>query len=213
MSETQARRTVRLCLERMLARIESAEEELGRLDAAAGDGDHGAGMVRGLRAAVAALPAIADGGESAGDLLVLAGSAFADAAGGASGALVGTLILTVGQKVGDGPFTAAAIHAALDAGLTVVCQMGKARSGDKTMVDTLDPFSQALGNGAAAGLALAAAWQAALPAADAGAHATAALISRRGRAARLGERSRGHLDPGAMSMLYMLQAVGEVLAA
>lgn len=213
MSETTDCQTARLCLQRMLAHIEADEEELGRLDAAAGDGDHGAGMVRGLRAANAALPATADANQSAADLLVLAGDAFADAAGGASGALVGTLLLTIGRKLGDGPCTATTVHAALDAGLTGLCQMGKARPGDKTMVDTLDPFTQALGDAAAAGLALPEAWQAALPAAEAGARATAALISRRGRAARLGERSRGHLDPGAMSTLYMLQAVGEVLAA
>ena len=202
---------VRDALQHMLARIEAAEVELGRLDAAAGDGDHGAGMVRGLRAANAALPASEDRDQSPGALLERAGSAFADAAGGASGALVGTLLQSVGQSLGSAPCTTAAVHTALDAGLAMICQLGKARPGDKTMIDTLGPFVRALAAGATDGLELPAAWSAALTAAEAGAHSTAEMISRRGRSSRLGERSRGHLDPGAVSMLYMLQAVGEVL--
>src|SRR5438067_6290498 len=87
---------VRQSIEKALAIIAANEAELGRLDAAAGDGDHGAGMVRGFKAAVAA--AETDGG-SAGQLLVRAGAAFSDAAGGASGALVGTLIMTIGQSL------------------------------------------------------------------------------------------------------------------
>ena len=79
------------------------------------------------------------------------------------------------------------------------------------MIDALDPFVAALQQGVATGLSLAVAWQAALPAASAGAEATAALIARRGRSARLGERSRGHRDPGAVSMTFILQAVGEAL--
>lgn len=212
MSESQACRVARLCLQRMLVRMEHAEEELGRLDAAAGDGDHGAGMVRGLRAANAALPLAENDGCFPGSLLEQAGDAFADAAGGASGALVGGLIAGVGRALGDGPLAAETVHAALAAGLDLVCQMGQAKPGDKTLVDTLAPFVSALEQGGRAGLALADAWRQALPAAESGTLATASMISRRGRAARLGERSRGHLDPGAVSMLYLLQAVGEVLA-
>jgi dihydroxyacetone kinase phosphoprotein-dependent L subunit len=212
MSEPKAHRAVRLSLQRMLERIEAAEEELGRLDAAAGDGDHGAGMVRGLRGANQALAGSEDEGSSPGDLLVQAGSAFSDAAGGASGALVGTFFLTVGQTLGEGPFHTATVHAALDAGLGMVRQLGQAKPGDKTMVDTLYPFVKELEKATNGGVELSAAWQGALPAAEAGARSTADMISRRGRSSRLGERSLGHLDPGAMSMLYMLQAVGEVLA-
>ncbi len=212
MNETDTCRLVQRSLQQMLACMEAAEDELGRLDAPCGDGDHGAGMVRGLRAAVAALPAPGEGNPSPGALLLQAGMAFADAAGGASGALVGTLMATVGQSLGDGPCTTAALHGALAAGLESVCRMGQAQPGDKTLVDTLHPFVGALDAAARDGLSLADAWQRALPAAEEGAQATAALLSRRGRSARLGERSRGHLDPGAVSMLYMLQSVGDVLA-
>ncbi len=198
------------CLEACLTAIRAREEELGRLDAAAGDGDHGAAMTRGLTAAVlAGQPTAPD--QSAGQLLMAAGAAFSDAAGGASGALVGSLLLAIGRALGSGPCDAPTVYAAVQAGLEAVCRLGKAKPGDKTLIDALAPFVAALGEGAAKGEPLARAWQMALPAAEQGAAATADMVARRGRSARLGERSRGHADPGAVSMLIMLQAVGAVL--
>lgn len=209
-----AQQIVRLSLQRMLAAIEEKEEELGRLDAAAGDGDHGSGMVRGLRAAVAtaAVDAIEeDSPETPGELITSAGVAFADAAGGASGALVGMFLQSIGQSLGDGPFDAAAVERALTDGMTTMIQLGKAKPGDKTMIDTLHPFTTALRSAAERGEDLVSAWHTALIPAEAGAHSTVEMMSKRGRSSRLRERSIGHLDPGAMSMLYMLRAVGEVL--
>ncbi len=197
----------RLCLSKALTAIEAAEEELGRLDAAAGDGDHGAGMVRGLRAAVAA-----EGGETAGQVLVRAGSAFADAAGGASGALVGMFMTTVGQNLPDGVIDAPVARHAMEAGFVALRKLGKAQPGDKTMLDTLAPFLKALEEASIRNEPLTEAWTSSLPAAEQGARSTADMISKKGRASRLGERSRGHLDPGAMSMYYMLRAVGDALA-
>jgi dihydroxyacetone kinase len=197
---------VRLCLSKALAAIEVIEGELGRLDAVAGDGDHGSGMVRGLRAANAAL---ADG--TPGQMLVQAGSAFADAAGGASGALVGMLITTIGQNLPDEEVDAPALHRALEAGLNALCMLGRAKVGDKTMVDALSPFVNTFGAATAGGASLVDAWQQALPAAEQGMQSTAAMVSKRGRASRLGERSRGSLDPGAVSMTHLLRAVGEGL--
>jgi dihydroxyacetone kinase len=208
-----AQRIVRLSLQRMLAVIAEKEEELGRLDAAAGDGDHGSGMVRGLRAAVAAADAVAENAaeQTPGDLLTTAGSAFADAAGGASGALVGMFLQSIGQSLGDGPFDAASVEEALTAGMTTMMQLGKAKPGDKTMIDTLHPFTAALRGAAEQGEDLPTAWRSALIPAEAGAQSTVEMMSKRGRSSRLRERSIGHLDPGAMSMFYMLRAVGEVL--
>lgn len=202
---TVVRRWLALALESITAH----EEELGRLDAAAGDGDHGATMVRGLRAAHAAVDATA---ESAGDLLMSAGVAFADAAGGASGALVGALLTTTGRTLDNGPYDRAAVTSALQAGLTMVMRLGKAQPGDKTLIDALGPFVDALAV-QPADSTLAEAWRAALPFAVAGADATRAMVARRGRAARLGARSLGHPDPGARSMTYLLQAASAVLAA
>lgn len=201
----------------MRARVEEAEAELARLDAAIGDGDHGAGMVRGLRAACAAADALPAAQADAGQILAAAGAAFADAAGGASGALVGSALAAAGQALAGAlssspACSSAALQSAVDAALATVAALGEAAPGDKTLLDTLHPFAQALGQAAAQGLEPAQAWQQALPAAAAGAAATAALIGRRGRASRLGERSRGHLDPGAVSTLYLLQAIGAALA-
>lgn len=197
------RRWLALALETIVAH----EEELGQLDAAAGDGDHGATMVRGLRAAVAAVEKT-DGG--AGQLLVEAGAAFADAAGGASGALVGALLSTTGRTLGDGPHDTADVVKALQAGLAMVKRLGKAQPGDKTLIDALQPFVDALA-AQPTDQPLAAAWTTALPAARQGAEATASMIARRGRSAKLGERSLGHPDPGATSLVYLLQAMGDVL--
>jgi dihydroxyacetone kinase phosphoprotein-dependent L subunit len=189
-----------------LATIEAHEAELGKLDAAAGDGDHGATMVRGLKAAVAALDQDAP---NAGALLSQAGMAFSDAAGGASGALYGMFLVTVGQQLGAGPYGSADVAAALGAGQETIARLGKAEPGDKTMLDALNPFVSALAE--ADDAALAAAWRQALPAAEEGAAATAAMVAKRGRSAKLGERSLGHRDPGAVSMTYLLGATADAL--
>lgn len=200
---------VRLWLQRALVAIQASEEELGRLDAAAGDGDHGATMVRGLTAANAALAESSS--DAAGELLCQAGSAFADAAGGASGALVGAFLLSAGQTLGSGAYDGVAVHSALNAGLDALCRLGKAKVGDKTMVDTLAPFVTSFGQSVSDNAPLAVAWQQALVAAADGAQSTANMVARRGRAARLGERSLGHPDPGAISMFTMLKTAGDVL--
>jgi dihydroxyacetone kinase len=122
-------------------------------------------------------------------------------------------MMEIGQQLGSGPYDAQHIVTALQSSLAVLCALGKAQPGDKTMIDALAPFVAALNDGVDAGLSLSPAWQAALPAASAGAEATAQMVARRGRSARLGERSLGHRDPGAVSMTYMLQAVGKALAA
>lgn len=197
-------------LERALDSLKSSEDELGKLDAAAGDGDHGAGMVRGMTAAVEAAQS---GGGSAGSVLMRAGTAFSGAAGGASGALYGAWISAVGQPLGDEEKPdAASLHEALQSSLSTLEDLGKAEPGDKTMIDTLDPFVRSFGEAAEGDVSPAEAWKQALPAAEEGANSTADMISTRGRAAKLGERSRGHKDPGAVSMLYVLRAASEALS-
>lgn len=205
---TPAEAVVRGWLALALKRVIDAEQELGRLDAAAGDGDHGATMVRGLRSAEA-LVGVSAG--NAGELLVAAGAAFSDAAGGASGALVGALLSTVGSTLGDGPYEFPTVAAALNAGLSMVMRLGKAQPGDKTLVDALYPFVDALA-AQPAGRSLARAWCESLPAAQNGAARTRDMIARRGRSARLAERSVGHIDPGAASLVLLLEAAGESLA-
>lgn len=201
---------VRSGLAAALDSIIAMEAELGRLDAAAGDGDHGAAVVRGLRAAVAAVESLGQGTPAAG-LLDAAGSAYGDAAGGASGALYGLCLSTVGQSLDRESCAPEQVARALRAGCDAVCRFGRTKPGDKTLVDALDPFITQLDAALAAGDALPAAWQAALAAAEEGAQATAQMVAKRGRSSRLGERSLGHPDPGAVSTLAILQAFGAAL--
>jgi|BarGraNGADG00212_2_1021979.scaffolds.fasta_scaffold14052_3 dihydroxyacetone kinase phosphoprotein-dependent L subunit len=195
-------------LARALDILVAEEAELGRIDAVAGDGDHGAGMVRGFRAGVQAAE---DAGPTAGAVLVTAGSALADAAGGASGALWGVLIGTLGTSLrqiekplpGD-------VATGLRAGLEAVKTVGRAELGDKTLIDALDPFVTEFERRAQSE-DFAAAWEASLPAAFAGRDATVEMVTRRGRAAALGEKSRGSVDPGAYSLCLILEAVSASL--
>ncbi len=196
------------CIANMLAAIELAEEELGRLDAFAGDGDHGAGMVRGLRAANQAAQAVQS--EFARDVIAAAGSAFIDTAGGASGVLFGTLIATAGQMLSDEP-DSTNVYQAVQAGVDAVCELGKTKAGDKTMIDTLLPFVKTLGEASQQGTTVIDAWLQALPSAKSGMESTTDMVSKRGRSSRLGDRSKGSMDPGSVSVYYLLQAVAETL--
>ncbi|WP_405408357.1 dihydroxyacetone kinase subunit DhaK [Streptomyces decoyicus] len=205
-------------LQAALDLVAADEDELGRLDAVAGDGDHGIGIVRGLRAAVAAAraaePGPAGDPRSAGTALLTAGLALADASGGASGALYGALLAETGAVLtkapaGRGGSPSALFADAADAAQRAVGELGGAAVGEKTMLDALDPFRRELR--ARAGEALPTAWQAAAEAATRAAADTAQLVPARGRAARMGLRGHGHPDAGAVSLALILTAVGATL--
>ncbi|MEV0372612.1 dihydroxyacetone kinase family protein [Streptomyces sp. NPDC050636] len=207
---------VAAALQAALDLVAANEDELGRLDAVAGDGDHGIGIVRGLRAAVAAArtaePGPAGDPRSAGIALLTAGLALADASGGASGALYGALLAETGavlKKAGTGACDAALLADAVDAAQRAVSELGGAEVGEKTMLDALDPFRRELR--ARAGEGLPKAWQAAAEAATRAAADTAQLTPARGRAARMGALGYGHPDAGAVSLALILTAVGETL--
>ncbi|TSB31608.1 dihydroxyacetone kinase family protein [Streptomyces benahoarensis] len=202
-------------LQAALDAVAAHEDELGRLDAVAGDGDHGIGIVRGLRAAVAAARATETGPagpRSAGAALLGAGLALADASGGASGALYGALLAETGAvlaKAPDDACTTALLADAADAAHRAVAELGGARVGEKTLLDALEPFRHALRARTANGPATA--WRAAAGAATRAAAATADLVPARGRAARMGDLGLGHPDAGATSLALLLTAVGETL--
>jgi dihydroxyacetone kinase len=203
-----------------LEAVTEHEDELGRLDAVAADGDHGQGIVRGMRGAVAAARTSGVSGDSAADVgtaLLAAGTALADAAGGASGALYGVLLTEIGGRLqahGDAAVGLPALADAVEAAQGAVTDLGGAKPGDKTMVDALAAFSAGLRSAVDRGDGLADGFAGAAAAARQGAADTADLDAVVGRAARLGgERARGSADPGATSLAYMLVAVGEVLAA
>ena len=174
------------------------EEELGRIDAVAGDGDHGVGMARGTRAASVAAEE-AEGG--LGAVLAAAGDAFADKAGGTSGILWGILLSAVGVSLGDtDEVTPDRLRTAVRHGAETVQRIGKAQMGDKTLLDSLMPFVDELDTRVEAGDDLAPAWETAAEKAVTAAEATRDLTpeDRPGPAARRTQRRhprrRGHLD-------------------
>ena len=193
---------------RHAAELVSADaERLTRLDAAIGDGDHGHNLDRGFRAAVDALPEDAPPGKTR----MAAGRAVVSKTGGASGPLYGTLLRRAGKALGDtADVDAAALGAALRAGLDGVQDLGKAEPGDKTMVDALVPSVAAYEAARADGSDLAGCVRAASDAAAAGAEETVPMQARKGRASYLGPRSVGHLDPGAASTALLLRALSDV---
>src|SRR5690606_23701028 len=131
-------------LARMAATLADAEEELGRIDAQAGDGDHGQGMARGSRAAAQAAAHAVKEGAGPATVLALAGDAWADRAGGTSGALWGVALRALGTTLdNDAVISAANLAAAVQSALDAVVRLGGAKPGDKTLVDAFIPFGEA----------------------------------------------------------------------
>jgi dihydroxyacetone kinase len=181
-------------------------EELGALDAVAGDGDHGVGMLRGLDAAVDAATG-AGPARGVGELLRRAGAAWADKAGGTSGALWGGALEAMGDALQDSALDAAAVADAVHAARERIAQLGGAQPGDKTMIDALVPFDEELRQHVGSGADLVGALRDAAVAASRAAEDTAALTPRLGRARPLAERSVGHPDPGAVSFAVIVGAL------
>ncbi|MGY0058945.1 dihydroxyacetone kinase family protein [Streptomyces sp. LZ34] len=209
-----AARTVLDALAAVLRTVDEHADELGRIDAVAGDGDHGIGMRRGAEAAYEAGRSALGLGAGAGTLLCHAADAWADRAGGTSGALWGVILRQVGAALGDTDRPgAAAVSTGVNAAADGVMRLGKAAVGDKTMVDVLVPLADALSEAAGEGQPLATAWDAAATAAEAAAKATAELLPRLGRARPHAEKSLGTPDAGAVSLALIARAVHGVLAA
>jgi D-erythrulose 4-kinase len=204
--------TVTAAVETIAATIDTHVEELGRLDAIAGDGDHGIGMQRGSHAARDAAIAARDAGAGAQTVLARAADAWSDRAGGTSGALWGLILASLAGKLGDeGSTSAADVAAGVAAGVQSVMTYGKAEVGDKTLVDALVPFSVELTHAIDSGVSLAAAWAIAADAATRAAASTADMLPRMGRARPHAEKSLGTPDPGAHSLALIATAVGAVL--
>lgn len=174
------------------------ESYLGGLDEVAGDGDHGIGMVRGARAADESAQAAAAAGAGARTLLLRAADAWAESAGGTSGALWGMAIGTAARLLDDqsDPGQDVTVRAASEA-IDAIISLGGADVGDKTMVDAAIPFRDTLV--AAKGEGLGAAWAQAVAAAEEAARETADFAAKRGRSRTHAEKSIGTPDPGAVS--------------
>jgi len=198
-------------ISRFGAAIAEKREWLTELDSAIGDADHGANMARGMTAVSEKLGAGAPTGID--DLLKTVGMTLVSSVGGASGPLYGTFFLRMGMSASavtslDGP----ALAAALRAGLEGIVARGKPEAGDKTMFDAMAPAVDALDETLASGASVAEGARAAADAAAAGRDATLPLVARKGRASYLGERSAGHLDPGAASTAILFETLADAIA-
>lgn len=177
-------------------------EELTTLDQAIGDGDHGLNMKRGFEAVRADLAAQA--AKPLPDLLKAIGMALVMKVGGASGPLYGTLFMEFGKALPAEPTRADAV-AAFGKAIEAVKARGKSEPGQKTMLDVLVPVHAVL----AAGGTVADVKATAFKAAD----ATIPMLAIRGRASFLGERSIGHMDPGARSSSLIIGVIADRLGA
>ena len=157
------------------------------LDRAIGDGDHGENMDRGFRAAVEALSEAQPG--SVAEVLKTVAKTLMSTVGGAAGPLYGTAFLRASKAAAGDDLDGGGVVAVIEGALSGIQARGKATTGEKTMVDAWTP-----------------ALDAARAAAEAGAAATEPLRATKGRASYLGERSIGHLDPGAVSTSLILRA-------
>jgi dihydroxyacetone kinase-like protein len=197
-------------LDKLADDVIAAKDELTTLDAALGDGDLGRTVERGFRAIKEALAAEA-GDSDLGKLFFKAGKTFSDAAASSFGALLGTAFMKGGMALkGKAEASPADITEAMQTALNALMERGKANVGDKTMLDALHPAIEAmraylaqnegspeLGNCLRAGA----------DAAQEGAVRTQTMQSQIGRASWQGERSVGHMDPGARAVAIMLDSV------
>jgi dihydroxyacetone kinase len=203
-------RLIARAFDAMAEMLADAEQELGRIDAIAGDGDHGRGMVKGSSAArVAAAKAVEDGAGQ-GSVLTAAGKQWAAKAGGTSGVLWGAMLSALGARLGDtGRPDSATVAAGMRDGYDALTRLGGAAPGDKTMLDALLPFVAELERRVADGEPWQRAWSAAADVATEAARATADLRPKVGRARPLAERSVGTPDAGATSLAMCARTVAD----
>jgi phosphoenolpyruvate---glycerone phosphotransferase subunit DhaL len=184
-------------------RVIAGASELTALDQAIGDGDHGLNMKRGSAAVLAELDAIA--AKPTGEALKAVGMTLVMKVGGASGPLYGSLFMAMGKQLGDRPASLAVLPELLGAGVAAVSARGKSTAGEKTMLDVLVPVLEvARAGGPDLGARL-------RKAATSAAAATIPMRATKGRAAFLGERSIGHMDPGARSSEIIIEALSHFL--
>ncbi|WP_025885565.1 dihydroxyacetone kinase family protein [Asaia prunellae] len=204
------------CIARAMAclarTMEDEEDRLGRIDAIAGDGDHGQGMARGTRAAARAAQAASAVGAGARTVMEAAADAWGDRAGGTSGALWGEALFAFSTVLhDDAGIDAKVLVQGVIKGAQRIRSIGKAEIGDKTMVDALVPFVEALESTGSSGHNLDVIWTGAVEEAHRGAEATKAFAARRGRAKTHGDHSKGYPDPGALSFALAMQALTPLL--
>jgi len=191
--------------------ISENESMLGDLDAVAGDGDHGAGMTRGSKAAAEAAHWLVKEGAGAQTTLAGAGARWSENAGGASGALWGAALIAAGNALGDDKDLDLKSYAnAVNSFVKSIQQLGGANIGDKTMIDAQVPFAEVFESSISQGLSFIDSWNRAAIASTSAAKETANLTPKMGRARVLAEKSLGHPDPGATSFSLIVSSISSM---
>ncbi|TXE43445.1 dihydroxyacetone kinase ADP-binding subunit DhaL [Serratia marcescens] len=182
---------------------------LTQLDTEIGDADHGLNMNRGFNKVVEKLPSVAD--KDIGFILKNTGMTLLSSVGGASGPLFGTFFIRAAQAANaKQSLDLAELHQVMQEGVEGEVMRGKAEPGDKTMCDVWWPVVESLGQSAQQNLSVAEALQRAADSAERAVESTITMQARKGRASYLGERSIGHQDPGATSVMLMMKTLAEV---
>jgi len=182
---------------------------LTQLDTEIGDADHGLNMNRGFNKVVEKLPSVAD--KDIGFILKNTGMTLLSSVGGASGPLFGTFFIRAAQAANaKQSLDLVELHQVMQEGVEGVVMRGKAEPGDKTMCDVWWPVVESLGQSAQQQLSMAEALQRASERAEQAVESTITMQARKGRASYLGERSIGHQDPGATSVMLMMKTLAEV---
>ena len=199
---------LRACILAAADAVELAREELGALDSVAGDGDHGMTMAIAARNVRQKLEAFPDA--SGADLLRQVALGVGSV-GGAIGPIYATGLLKIAALSPAESVTVAQLRACAEAAEAGIAALGKAKPGDKTILDAVHPLVESLSESEVRGDDLPSAIAAAAAAARRGAASTADMVATVGRASRLGERSRGSADPGATSFAIIVEAMAATL--
>ena len=187
------------------------EGALNRLDNAIGDGDHGTNMARASRMMLKLLPELIETREDMGEILHQVGMGCISEVGGSAGPLFGTFYLRAGMyNRGKTVMEPADWVNSFKAGAVGVSQLGMSSEGEKTMLDALFPAGRAMNEALEAGKSLQEILAAGAEAARGGVEYTKTIQASKGRAAYIGERSLGHQDPGATTIMLMMQAIHKV---
>ncbi|WP_298211573.1 dihydroxyacetone kinase subunit DhaL [Ferrimicrobium sp.] len=198
--------TFRDLWQRFAELVHENKSVLNDLDAAIGDADHGSNMDRGLEKAVEALNASPEGSLRADAKLI--GMTLMSTVGGASGALWGSGMLKFAAALPDAPeVTWADFVNALGAFVEALSKRGQAVAGDKTMMDVFLPAMVEIQAQLSDEESLPASMVRLADQAKAWSDGTRDLVAKRGRAAYLGERSAGHIDPGSLSSAFWFEAL------
>jgi dihydroxyacetone kinase-like protein len=184
------------------------EEHLNHLDNAIGDGDHGTNMARFSRIILSDLPELSAGNGDLGEILHHIGMRCITEIGGAAGPLFGKFFLQASiSNIGNTSMDAANWVLAFEDGTMGVSLIGRSIEGEKTMLDALFPAVRAMQEKLEEGLSLPEIFLAGATAAENGVEFTKTISANKGRAAYIGQRSIGHQDPGATTVMLMLQAL------